>query len=132
MSHVIDFRPLTWDALKSFLSKERTKVNRDVDHDVRFVNFIMFSEQTVEGLFLNGKLVGFARWDKANGHLSNLYVMQEHRGHGIARKFIKERPIKTLYVMSQNHLAKKLYSSLGFVLSPCAVRSREFMSRAFA
>jgi ribosomal protein S18 acetylase RimI-like enzyme len=129
MSLPLTFSPLSWDDLKLFLKKESGKISQDVDRDVRYMNFTLYCEETVEGFYLGEELVGFARWDKKVGHLSNLYVMVDARGRGIARRFINARPIRTLYVMPHNHLAKKLYSELGFILSSCAVPTREFMMR---
>jgi ribosomal protein S18 acetylase RimI-like enzyme len=129
MSNDIQFKLLSWDDLRYFLAKEDRKINRDVDREVRFMNYMLFCEQVVEGLYLDGQLVGFARWDRRNNHLSNLYVTQEARGMGIAKKFINERMIKSLYVMPHNDMAKQLYAKLGFILSKCAVPTREFMFR---
>lgn len=129
MLNEISFRLLSWDDLKAFLFAESLKINRDVDQDVRFLNFPLFCEQTVEGLYLDGALVGFARWDKRNAHLSNIYVIYEARGHGISSKFLQERPIRSLFVMPHNDGAKRLYSRLGFQASQCAVPTREFMIR---
>ncbi len=125
--HDIAFLPLAWDELQAFLARERSKINRDIDQDVRFMTYAMYCEQRVEGLHLNGELVGFARWDLRNRHLSNLYVMPEARGHGIARRYMQERKFTTLYVIPTNEAAKRLYNSLGFIKQTCAVPSREFM-----
>ncbi len=126
---VIEFRHIAWDELQAFLARERSLINRDVDQDVRFMNYVMYAEQRVEGLCLDGELVGFARWDIRTRHLSNLYVTPSARGHGVGRKFIQDRQIDSLYVMPHNHEAKKLYSRLGFHQIACAVPSREYMIR---
>lgn len=123
------FQPVSWDDLRAFLLMEQRKINRDVDHDVRLINFSLYCEQTVEGFYLDGRLVGFARWERRSGHLSNIYVTPTARGLGMAKEFIQLRRIKSLYVMPHNDLAKKLYTSLGFVISKCAVPTREFMTR---
>lgn len=129
MDHDIQFAPLAWDNMRAFLETERRKINRDVDQDVRYMTYSLFCQERVEGLYLNGELVGFARWDVKVGHLSNLYVSPTARGHGIARRFLRERPIRILYVMAHNHQAKKLYTSMGFIASPAAVPFREVMVR---
>lgn len=129
MSNDIQFKLLSWDDLRAFLLTEDRKINRDVDRDVRIMNYSLFCEQVVEGFYLNEQLVGFARWDKNNHHLSNIYVAAEARGRGIARLFIQAREILSLYVMPHNDVAKRLYGSLGFLASPCAVPTREFMRR---
>jgi ribosomal protein S18 acetylase RimI-like enzyme len=133
MSPEIEFKRLSWDDLRKFLASEASQISRDVDQEVRTtMSFSLYCDQTVEGFYLNGDLVGFARWDKRDGNLSNIYVSPKARGRGIARRFIEERPLRTLYVMPHNHLAKKLYASLGFIASPCAVPTREFMTRKTA
>jgi len=129
MSNDVQFRLLSWDDLRAFLTSEERKINRDVDRDVRLMNYVLYCEQTVEGFYLNDKLVGFARWDRRSNHLSNIYVAQEARGNGIAKRFINERKIKSLYVMPHNDIAKRLYSALGFIKSSCTVPTREFMIR---
>lgn len=93
------------------------------------MTYSMFCEQAVEGIYVDGTLAGFGRWDKRNFHLSNLYINPHYRGMGLARRYINERHIRTLYVMPHNHPAKQLYHSLGFKSSPCAVPNREFMAR---
>jgi ribosomal protein S18 acetylase RimI-like enzyme len=130
MSVNISFRPLGWPDLQQFISKEKNKRTRDVDRDVLFMNLTLYTAQTVEGFYLDETLVGFARWDSNTRHLSNLYVSAEARGQCIASRFIDARRILSLCVLPSNHLAKKLYSRLGFGLSSCPVPSREFMSRA--
>ena len=132
MSNDVQFKLLSWDDLRAFLFQEDRKINRDVDRDVRLLNYVLFCEQTVEGFYLDGKLVGFARWDRRNGHLSNIYVTQEARGKGLAKKFINEREIRSLYVMPHNDGAKRLYASLGFIKTSCTVPTREFMVRTAA
>lgn len=131
MSHV-EFRPIDWMEISGFLAREGLKPNRDIDSDVRYLPFTLFAEQFVEGLYLDGVLVGFARWDIRTKHLSNLYVMQEARGKGLARKYMTERGFKSLYVMPGNEVAKRLYTSLGFEQRPSAFASREYMVRPAA
>lgn len=129
MSNEVQFRLLSWDDLRYFLAQEDRKINRDVDREVRLMNYMLFCEQTVEGLYLDGRLVGFARWDRRNNHLSNIYVAADARGKGIAKKFINERMIKSLFVMPHNDIAKHLYAKLGFILSRSGYPNREFMMR---
>ncbi|QVD49380.1 hypothetical protein LUCX_310 [Xanthomonas phage vB_XciM_LucasX] len=125
----IDFRLLGWDELKQFLFTESCKNNKDIDQDVRVMSYLLYTQQTTEGLYLNDTLVGFARWQMKNGHLSNLYIMPEARGHGIARKYLMERPFRSLYVIPHNDPAKRLYAACGFVKALCSVPTREFMVR---
>lgn len=129
MENTILFQRISWDDLQRYLHREACKINRDVDQDVRLLNYAMFSEQTVEGIYFDGTLVGFARWDRRNNHLSNLYVSPEYRGHGIAREFIQSRNVSSLYVMPHNHDAKRLYTKLGFMRCYCNAPNREFMIR---
>jgi len=111
------------------LHKEACKINRDVDQDVRYMNYSMFCQEAVEGFYVDDELVGFARWHRITYHLSNIYVSEQARGMGLARRFINERQLRTLYVIPHNHLAKRLYASLGFVQAHCSVPTREFMTR---
>ncbi|WJJ55144.1 GNAT family N-acetyltransferase [Xanthomonas phage RTH11] len=129
MQRVIEFRPITWDDLARFLHLEQCKINRDVDQDVRYMTYSMFCEQTVEGIYVDGQLAGFGRWDKRNFHLSNLYIVPEFRGLGLGRQYINERNIRTLYVMPHNHGAKALYAALGFIASYSNAPQRDFMVR---
>lgn len=129
MEDRIHFALLAWDDLRAFLEQERRKINRDVDQDVRYMTYSLFCQERVEGLYLNDELVGFARWNVNNGHLSNLYVVPSARGHGIGRTFLDQRPIKILYVIPHNHEAKRFYTSVGFTLSPTGVPQRQVMTR---
>ena len=130
MSNQIQFKPLSWILLSRFLACEKAKRSQDVDRDVLFMNVTLYTASVVEGFYLDDVLVGFGRWNSLTRHLDNVYVTENARGHGIASKFITERAIRTLYVIPHNHEAKKLYTRLGFKSSPCAVPTREFMTRA--
>lgn len=130
MDPLVVFQQVSWDDLIRYLHREACKINRDVDQDVRYMNYSMYCEQTVEGLYVDGVMAGFARWDRRNGHLSNLYVSPEYRGRGLGKRFINDRPIRTLYVVPHNHQAKRLYLNLGFQFERSSVATREFMTRA--
>lgn len=125
--HDIEFLPLAWPDLQAFLHRERCKVNHDIDQDVRFMTYSMYCQEKVEGLHLNGELVGFARWNLRTKNLSNLYVMPSARGYGIAHRFMTLRQFSTLFVMPHNEAAKRLYTRLGFIKQNCAIPTREFM-----
>lgn len=129
MSSKLLFRRITWDELRYYLHLESIKRNQDVDQDVRKMTFSLFAEQTVEGFFFENQLVGFARWDKRNGHLSNLYVSPEFRGTGISSAFLNERPLKTLYVIPHNDKAIAFYTRHGFVKQD-TYPTRDFMVRS--
>lgn len=119
------FKAVSWDELRFFLHRQRCLQEQDVDTEVRHMTLSMYCEQCVEGIYLNKELVGFARWDRCSGHLSNLYVRPSARGQGLAHQFLEERPIRTLFVMPHNDKAKRLYVSAGFSPVPSATRSRD-------
>lgn len=129
MEPSIVFRRVNWEDLSHFLHLEACKINRDVDQDVRYMTYEMFCSQCVEGIYVDGLMVGFTRWDPRNGHLSNLYVMPEARGQGLAKRYIDERPIKSLYVIPHNHAAKRLYTALGFQQQISHAPTRDYMTR---
>lgn len=129
MEPLVVFQQVSWDDLTRFLHREVCKINRDVDQDVRYMNYSMYCAQTVEGLYVDGVMAGFARWGRRDGHLSNLYVSPEYRGRGLGKRFINDRSIRTLYVIPHNLHAKRLYLSLGFQFERSTVATREFMTR---
>lgn len=111
-------KPISWETLHHFLmgEYEKREVTQDVDNDVRFVTPSMAQEQTLEGIYHEGELVGFARWDPEVGHLSNLYLTPSARGVGLARRYLNARPLRSLYVMPENPAAIQLYTSVGFTV----------------
>ncbi len=74
MAGHVAFRPLAWNVLERFLSEQQYLAYQDLDHSARYITPHLYATTAVEGLYLNGELVGFARWDRSNGHLCSIYV----------------------------------------------------------
>lgn len=68
------------------------------------------------GLFVDGKMVGYAIvWSPA-GVLDLLHIAKTHRGKGLGEKFLRQLPVKEVVVDENNTAAVKLYKKLGLVI----------------
>ena len=125
----IEFRYIPWKELSVFLDEQTALARHDLDHMARWIQPEMYIHSRVEGFYLNNALVGFARWDARQEHLCSIYVTPAARGYGITSKFLRERPLRSLQVMPENHAAIALYERHGFQIRPANIPSRYLMVR---
>jgi GNAT superfamily N-acetyltransferase len=105
------------DAVWDFLSTEaywgRERSRAEVERQVR-------EAARVVGLYLEGRQVGFARVqsDGRLAYLADVYVLPEHRGHGLGvelvREAVEEGPHRDLRWLLHTKDAHGLYERFGF------------------
>lgn len=129
----ITFADIDWSTLSLFLKRQINIAREDTDVEVRIFHPSYFNKgNRVEGLYVDETLMGFANWTPTTGHLNNLYVSPLVRGLGLARQFMMERPLKSLYVMPRNEKAIGFYQSVGFEFSGKDLPARRHMHRLLA
>jgi GNAT superfamily N-acetyltransferase len=105
------------DAIHAFLSQSYwspgvspERVDRAIDHSICF------------GVYADGRQVGFARvvTDRASfGYLADVYILEAHRGQGLARRLINQvmqhpdlQGLRRMLLVTRD--AHRLYAAFGF------------------
>ncbi|HEY7659064.1 MAG TPA: GNAT family N-acetyltransferase [Actinomycetota bacterium] len=112
-----DLTRVDLDAVWAFLSTEaywgRDRPRELVERQVR-------EASRVVGLYLDDRQIGFARaWsDGRIAYLADVYVLSEHRGHGLGVELVRETieggPLRDQRWMLHTRDAHSLYERFGF------------------